>query len=82
MNGMLNLRFSVLLGTLVVSGLAGCTRLDRDSDNEPPELNLSDGFRSEVLYSPMKRIPVRGSRWPQTGKGACSRQTSTERSIT
>ena len=50
MNGMLNLRFSVLLGTLVVSGLAGCTQLDRDSDDEPPELSLPDGFRSEVLY--------------------------------
>ena len=54
MNGMLNLRLSVLLGALVVSSLAGCAQLDRGSDDEPPELNLPDGFRSEVLYSPMK----------------------------
>ncbi len=53
-NGMVNIRFSVLLGALAVSGLAGCAQLDRGSDDEPPELILPEGFRSEVLYNPMK----------------------------
>ncbi len=57
---MINLRFLVLLGALVTLSLMGCTQFDRDSDDEPPELILPDGFRSEVLYNPMK---VDSSSW-------------------
>ncbi|MCY4674364.1 MAG: c-type cytochrome [Bacteroidetes bacterium] len=57
---MTDLRFLLLLGALVTLSLMGCTQFDRDSDDEPPELILPDGFHSEVLYNPMK---VDSSSW-------------------